>query len=167
MKQPGARSVRRRIGLALAVTSLACRLDDGPARGASGAAGVELAAARRILGAHPAPSDARVHLDPAFAAAGSAPGVRTGRLRPAARSKQLADALGASVSGQRAADAVYLILSEPVLTGDSAALSATVVYPTGLALGWSSQGYETLALTLRRRDGGAWRVERVAQLGIQ
>ena len=166
MKQPGARSVRRRIGLALAVTSLACRLDDGPARGASGAAGVELAAARRILGAHPAPSDARVHLDPAFAAAGTAPGARTDRLRPAARSKQLADALGASVSGQRATDAVYLILSEPVLAGDSAALSATVVYPTGT---WprSSQRYETLALTLRRRDGGAWRVERVAQLGIQ
>lgn len=121
---------------------------------------IERAAARHLLARHPSWS---VHLDAAFAEPRTAPGVRSSVARPQHRTLLLADSLRAIVSSQRAETTVHLMLSDPVVRGDTATVSVTVDYlrPHGRRRGF----YETIEVVLARTANG-WHVIGETQLGI-
>ena len=121
---------------------------------------VELAAARYMIARHDGVS---IRIDPVFAKAGTAPGVRTTVRRPSHRNRLLTDSLDAVISDRRTVDSVYLLLSEPLIDEQQATVSVTATYPVGANR--SIMSYETLELTFRRQ-GRTWQVERVVQLGI-
>lgn len=122
-------------------------------------AAVELAAARHLLDKHP---DWAVHLDSAFAVAGTAPGVRAG-LRPPHRTLRLADSIPAVVTTQRTARTINLILSDPVISGHQATVSVTVSYMWGQ--GPRNGFYETIEVHLAKQ-GNRWKVTGENSLGI-
>ena len=119
---------------------------------------LELAAARHMRARYPGDPLA---LDPAFQEPDHAPGWPTAGQRDSARTAALARALDARVTSDRAGGGVYLLLSEPVIRGDTATITITVAWSGAGRRG----GYETQALTLVR-ERGAWRVVRSVQLGI-
>jgi len=57
--------------------------------------------------------------------------------------------------------AIVLTLSEPIVTGDTAIVSATALYEMGRGM----RGYETIRFTLVRR-GDSWQVHKSEQLGV-
>ncbi|MEJ7809993.1 MAG: hypothetical protein WKG32_06180 [Gemmatimonadaceae bacterium] len=118
----------------------------------------ELAAARHMRETYPGQPLA---LDPAFQRPVDAPGWPSAGRRDSARTAALARELGARITSDRAGGGIYLLLSEPVVRGDTAAVTVTAA--------WSGDprrsGYETRALTLVR-ERGAWRVVGYSQLGI-
>lgn len=142
--------------LVAGATALPC---SGVTHAPDAAFGIELAAAKHVL----TQRDRPIRLDSAFAIARTAPGERTDQLRPSARTKRLADSLEASVSALRTGAGTYLLMSAPDLSGATAAISVTVVYPPGRT--GSIMTYETLELTLQR-DRATWHVVKEVQLGI-
>ena len=120
---------------------------------------VELAAARHLLDRHP---KWIIHLDSAFAAPGTAPGLRAG-LRPRDRTMRLADSVRAIVTTQRKAGTINLIVSDPVISGDRATVSVTVSYLHGP--GPRNGFYETVEVRLAKQ-GSEWKIIGETSLGI-
>jgi hypothetical protein len=148
----------RAVAWLAAAGAIACAAAPQPA---PGSATIELAAARSMLASYP--SDA-VTLDPRLAVAESAPGVPSTERRDGAQTATLARELGARVATDRTGAGTYLILSAPVVRGDSAELTITAAWSRRDG-GVVSGGYETRGLVLARTQG-SWRVVRFQQLGI-
>lgn len=124
--------------------------------------GVELTAARHLLKEHPRSA---VMVDSRYAWAERAPGYPSGAVRPSDRTAALAAALGASVGAGPPDGGVYLILSEPVMADDSVHVTVTAQWKGGADWRAGRSGYQTQTLVLVR-EGAAWRVVRVVDLGI-
>ncbi len=140
---------------------------------------IELAASRAMLESDPliATAAARpgpIVISPAFAVHGTAPGVTSQALRPAARGQTLARSLQARVAPfsevrkrclqcpLTGAD-LFLHLSNPLVTGASATVTITAVFNTGNI--HLPTAYETVEFRLERR-AGMWVVTGRKQLGI-
>lgn len=119
---------------------------------------VEIAAARHMREEYPGTP---LTLDAAFQRPDAAPGSASAGLRDSSRTAALAAAIGARVVSGPSREGVHLVLSAPVVRGDTAALTITATWPAGSR----GRGYETRQLTLARANG-AWRVIRARQLGI-
>ncbi len=130
------------------------------AQGPTEAGAAEIVAARYVLEHH---VSVAIYIDSAFARAEDAPGGATSAFRGIARMRRLVTAFGADATSSDPGNGVYLVLSDPVLRGDSADVTITVWYPTGSSK--LRRGYETLALTLVH-DTRGWTVRRKVQLGI-
>ena len=147
------------------VIGSAAPADAQPATGAELA--VEVAAARHMLARSPGHGFRLrdVTLDPAFADSISAPGSPGRARRDSARTAALAAAVDARAAAARDSSSVHVLLSEPIVRGDTAAITATIRWPEGSRSRRGLFGYETVALTLAL-ERGAWRVVRERQLGI-
>lgn len=133
---------------------------------------IEIAAARAMQ-AHQY-AKGQLALDPLFAAPAHAPGIGD-RLRPSARTEALAKAIHANVRkyseisncGSRthcalSGVAALLLLSEPIIAGDTATVTATIRQNSPSVR--QPQDYETILITLARAAAG-WSVIREVQLG--
>lgn len=118
---------------------------------------VEIAAARHMHAQHPRTP---LTLDAALQRPDATPGTASAGLRDSARTVALAGAIGARVVNGPTGEGVYLVLSDPVVHGDTATVTITASWPAGSR----GRGYETRQLCLARVDG-AWRVVRTRQLG--
>lgn len=150
-------------GLGLA---LACAARAGAQSGTGAELAVEVAAARHML-ARSSSHGFRlrdVTLNPAYADSISAPGGPRRARRDSVRTAELAAAIGARVAVARDSSGVHVLLSEPMVRGDTAAVTVTISWPNSRR-GRGIVGYETVALTLAR-EHGAWHVVRERQLGI-
>lgn len=123
---------------------------------------IEATAAGHMLSTYPA---ARLTIDSAYTTADAAPGGPTGRYRPSARTTALATALQATVGSDVKDDGMRLRLSEPQVFGDTARITVTLHWGPQAGGTRGQSGYHTRRFTMVR-EGEAWRVAEVRELGI-
>lgn len=153
--------VRNAIQVAsMVITVCAACFAQGPAAVDRGK-DVELAAARHILQLYPS---AVVVIDSMYAGAEQAPGYPSGQVRPPSRTTALVVGLRATVGASAPDGGVYLILSQPVVSAESARVTVTAQWKGGPGWRRGRSGYHTQALVLVR-EAGAWRVAEVRDLG--
>lgn len=132
------------------------------------ASAAEVTAARAML-ARRRDIQGRPAVEPRFALDGHAPGWVSEQSvrRPVSRTTALAEALGGLVAESPEIGtcpgcvAVLLTLSDPLISADTAMVTATVTYRAGVI----RRAYETVRFTLVRQDG-SWHVHKSEQLGV-
>lgn len=147
----------------LALALLACVTTGRAPADAGDTLAIETAAVRHMLEDHPAARHG-ITLDASLAGADAAPGWPTAGVRDSVRTVALARALAARVVPKPVEGrGVHLVLSEPMVRGDSAWVTVTLAWHGDGSP--RSAGYETRAYVIVRTDG-RWQVRRQTQLGI-